>query len=65
MWWLLDAGALVPDEEANERLRDVVGARHRGFVFKITRRGPNMLHGAQRPTGEEAGGEACLADLEG
>lgn len=43
MWWLLDVGALVPDEEANERLRNVAGAQHRGFVFKITRHGLNML----------------------
>ena len=43
IWWLLDVGALVPDEEANERLRNAVGAQHRGFAFKITRRGLNML----------------------
>ena len=46
MWWLLDVGALVPDEEANERLRNVVGAQHRGFVFKTTRHGLEMLRGA-------------------
>lgn len=45
MWWLLDAGALVPDKEANERLRNVVGAQHYGFVFKITRRGLDILRG--------------------
>jgi hypothetical protein len=43
IWWLLDVGALVPDEEANARLRNAVGAQHRGFAFKITRRGLNML----------------------
>jgi hypothetical protein len=43
MWWLLDVGALVPDEEANEQLRNAVGAQHRGFAFKITRHGLNML----------------------
>ena len=43
IWWLLDVGALVPDEEANEQLRNAVGAQHRGFAFKITRRGLNML----------------------
>ncbi len=43
VWWLLDIGALVPDEEANEQLRNAVGAQHRGFAFKITRRGLNML----------------------
>jgi hypothetical protein len=43
IWWLLDVGALVPDEEANERLRNAVGAQHRGFAFKITRHGLNML----------------------
>ncbi len=46
IWWLLDVGALVPDEEANERLRNAVGAQHRGFAFKITRRGLNMLRRA-------------------
>jgi hypothetical protein len=45
MWWLLDVGALVPDEEANEQLRSAVGAQHRGFAFKITRHGLNMLRG--------------------
>jgi hypothetical protein len=43
IWWLLDVGALVPDEDANEQLRNAVGAQHRGFAFKITRRGLNML----------------------
>jgi hypothetical protein len=43
MWWLLDVGALVPDEEANEQLRNAVGAQHRGFAFNITRHGLNML----------------------
>jgi hypothetical protein len=43
---LLDVGALVPDEEANERLRNAVGAQHRGFAFKITRHGLDMLRGA-------------------
>ena len=43
VWWLLDVGALVPDEEANEQLRNAVGAQRRGFAFKITRRGLNML----------------------
>jgi hypothetical protein len=43
IWWLLDVGALVPDEETNEQLRNAVGAQHRGFAFKITRRGLNML----------------------
>ena len=46
IWWLLDVGALVPDEEANERLRNAVGAQHRGFVFEITRHGLDMLRGA-------------------
>jgi hypothetical protein len=46
VWWLLDVGALVPDEEANEQLRNAVGAQHRGFVFKITRHGLDMLRGA-------------------
>jgi hypothetical protein len=45
MWWLLDVGALVPDEEANEQLRNAVGAQHRPFAFKITRHGLNMLRG--------------------
>ena len=43
IWWLLDVGALVPDEEANTQLRNAVGAQHRGFAFKITPRGLNML----------------------
>ena len=42
MRWLLD---VVPDEEANEQLRNAVGAQHRGFAFKITRHGLNMLRG--------------------
>ena len=46
VWWLLNVGALVPDEEANERLRNAVGAQHRGFVFEITRHGLDMLLGA-------------------
>ena len=33
-------------EEANERLRNAVGAQHRGFAFKITRHGLDMLRGA-------------------
>jgi hypothetical protein len=46
VWWLLDVGALVPDEEANERLRNAFGAQHRGFVFEFTRHGLDMLRGA-------------------
>ena len=45
IWWLLDVGALVPDGEANELLRNAVGAQHRGFVFKITRQGLDTLRG--------------------
>jgi len=43
VWWLLDVGALVPDEEANKRLRNTAGAQHRGFAFKLTRHGVDML----------------------
>jgi hypothetical protein len=46
VWWLLDKGALVPDREANEELRNAAGAQHRDFAFKITRRGLDMLRGA-------------------
>ena len=46
MWWLLDKGALVPDREANERLRNTVGAQHRDFAFRLTRRGLDILRGA-------------------
>ena len=46
VWWLLDVGALVPNEEANKQLRNTAGAQHRGFVFKITQRGLNILRGA-------------------
>ena len=47
VWWLLDKGALVPDREANEELRDAAGAQqHRDFAFKITRRGLDMLRSA-------------------
>ncbi len=45
VWWLLDVGALVPDEEANKRLRNTAGAQHRGFAFKLTRHGLDMLRG--------------------
>ena len=43
VWWLLDTGALVPDREANERLRNASGAQHHDFAFRITRRGMEML----------------------
>jgi hypothetical protein len=46
VWWLLDNGALVPDREANEQLRNTVGAQHHDFAFRLTRRGLDMLHGA-------------------
>jgi hypothetical protein len=46
VWWLLDKGALVPDREANERLRNAAGAQHRDFAFRFTRRGLDMLRGA-------------------
>jgi hypothetical protein len=46
VWWLLDVvGALIPNEEANEQLRNTAGAQHRGFVFKITRHGVDLLRG--------------------
>ena len=45
VWWLLDVGALIPNEEANKQLRNTAGAQHRGFVFEITRRGLDMLRG--------------------
>ena len=43
VWWLLDKGALVPDRESNEGLRNVAGAQHRDFAFKLTRHGLDML----------------------
>jgi hypothetical protein len=43
VWWLLDNDALVPDREANERLRNTVGAQHHDFAFRLTRRGLDML----------------------
>jgi hypothetical protein len=46
VWWLLDTGALVPDQEANARVRNVAGAQHRDFAFRLTRRGLDMLRGA-------------------
>lgn len=46
VWWLLDKGALVPDQEANERLRNASGAQHRDFAFRITRLGMDMLRRA-------------------
>ncbi len=45
IWWLLDVGALIPDEETNAQRRNTVGAQHRGFMFKITRHGLDMLRG--------------------
>ncbi len=46
VWWLLDKGALVPDREANEGLRNAAGAQHRDFAFRLTRHGLGMLRGA-------------------
>jgi hypothetical protein len=46
VWWLLDVGALIPNEEANKQLRNTAGAQHRDFVFKITRHGVDLLRGA-------------------
>ena len=46
VWWLLDNDALVPDREANERLRNTVGAQHHDFAFRLTRHGLDMLRGA-------------------
>ena len=46
VWWLLDKGALVPDRESNEGLRNVAGAQHRDFEFKLTPYGLEMLGGA-------------------
>ena len=46
VWWLLDVGAMVPDEEANKHLRNTAGAQHLGFAFKITRHGLDILRGA-------------------
>ena len=46
VWWLLDNDALVSDREANERLRNTVGAQHHDFAFRLTRRGLDMLRGA-------------------
>jgi hypothetical protein len=46
VWWLLDKGALVPDQEANARARNAAGAQHRDFAFRITRHGLDMLRRA-------------------
>ena len=46
VWWLLDEEVLVPDREANGRLRNASGAQHRDFAFRITRHGLEMLRGA-------------------
>ena len=43
VWWLLDNDALVPDREANERLRNTLGAQHHDFAFRHTRHGLDML----------------------
>jgi hypothetical protein len=43
VWWLLDKGALVPERESKERLRNAVGAQHRDFAFRLTRHGLDML----------------------
>lgn len=43
VWWLLDKGALVPDRESNEGLRNAAGAQHRDFAFKLTPYGLDML----------------------
>jgi hypothetical protein len=45
IWWLLDVGALIPDEGANKQRRNTLGAQHRGFMFKITPHGLDMLRG--------------------
>jgi hypothetical protein len=45
VWWLLDKGALVPDRESNEGLRNAAGAQHRDFGFKLTPYGLDMLRG--------------------
>ena len=45
VWWLLDKGALVPDRESNEGLRNAAGAQHRDFAFKLTPYGLDMLGG--------------------
>jgi hypothetical protein len=46
VWWLLDNNALVPDGEANKRLRNASGAQHRDFSFRLTRRGLDLLRRA-------------------
>ena len=46
VWWLLDNGALVPDREANARVKNTAGAKHRDFAFRLTRRGLDMLREA-------------------
>ena len=46
VWWLLDNDALVPYREANERLRNTVGAQHHDFAFRLTQRGLDMLREA-------------------
>ena len=45
IWWLLDVGALISDEGANKQRRNTLGAQHRGFMFKITPHGLDMLRG--------------------
>lgn len=39
----MDNDALVPDREANERLRNTVGAQHHDFAFRLTHHGLDML----------------------
>ena len=46
VWWLLDKGALVPDREANARVKNTAGAQHHDFAFRLTRHGLDMLRGA-------------------
>ena len=46
VWWLLDNDALVPDREANARVKNTVGAQHHDFAFRLTRHGLDMLRGA-------------------
>jgi hypothetical protein len=53
MWWLLDKGALKPDDAAEWRLVNAVGRPDYGWYFNLTEHGLALLRDARHRVSEK------------
>lgn len=48
--WLVETGALIPDENMNILIQNVVGQPKHGSYFRVTKAGESILHPPKKPS---------------